>query len=275
MYQIGLSTCRGKLLNRETFECFSNAGITSLELSLRDDQYRNIDYNNIEKLSKEYKVNLWSFHLPFTPFDEIDISSMDDNMRIYTVNYLKSLVNQASAYGFHKFIIHPSGEPIKEKREERLNYAKESLYELAEYASSKEAVIAVENLPRTCLGKNSAEIQELISAHNKLCVCFDTNHLLEESSIDFIHRLGEKIITLHISDYDFIDERHWLPGEGKIPWNELYNALNEISYNGVWMYELGFSDPEIITRSRDLICEDFVRNANEIFNGEKITVLTV
>ena len=25
MYQIGLSTCRGKLLNRETFECFSNA----------------------------------------------------------------------------------------------------------------------------------------------------------------------------------------------------------------------------------------------------------
>lgn len=275
MYQIGLSTCRGKLLNRETFECFSNAGITSLELSLRDAQYRNIDYSNIEKLSKEYKVNLWSFHLPFTPFDEIDISSMDDNMRIYTVNYLKSLVNQASAHGFNKFIIHPSGEPIKEKREERLNYAKESLYELAEYASSKEAVIAVENLPRTCLGKNSAEIQELISAHNKLCVCFDTNHLLEESSIDFIHRLGEKIITLHISDYDFIDERHWLPGEGKISWNELYNALNEIPYNGVWMYELGFSEPEIITRSRDLICEDFVRNANEIFNGEKITVLTV
>lgn len=275
MYQIGLSTCRGKLLNRETFECFSNAGITSLELSLRDDQYRNIDYNNIEKLSKEYGVNLWSFHLPFTPFDEIDISSMDDNMRIYTVNYLKSLVNQASAHGFHKFIIHPSGEPINEKREERLNYSKESLYELAEYASSKGAVIAVENLPRTCLGKNSAEIQELISAHNKLCVCFDTNHLLEESSIDFIHRLGQKIITLHISDYDFIDERHWLPGEGKIPWNELYNALNEISYNGVWMYELGFSEPEIITRSRDLTCEDFVRNANEIFDGKKITVLTV
>ena len=72
---------------------------------------------------------------------------------------------------------------------------------LAEKAASHGAVIAVENLPRTCLGKNSDEINELISANPKLKVCFDTNHLLKENISDFIKKTGKNIVTVHISDY--------------------------------------------------------------------------
>ena len=91
--------------------------------------------------------------------------------------------------------------------------------------------------------------------------------------MDFVHRIGKKIITLHVSDYDFVNERHWLPGEGKNDWQAIYKALQEIEYNGVWLYELGFGSTKKITRERPLTCEDFVRNAREIFEGRKLTVV--
>ena len=48
-------------------------------------------------------------------------------------------------------------------------------------------------------------------------------------------------MTTHISDHDYENERHWLPGEGKINWNALIGALEKIGYRGVFNYEVGES----------------------------------
>jgi sugar phosphate isomerase/epimerase len=136
------------------------------------------------------------------------------------------------------------------------------------------AVIAVEDLPRTCLGNTAAEIAELISVHPDLRVCFDTNHLLTEDAADFVRALGDKIITTHVSDYDFLNERHWLPGEGKLDWQSIVNALREVNYSGTWLYELGFDCPKTLIRERELTCEDFSRNAAEIFENRPLTVIS-
>lgn len=151
--------------------------------------------------------------------------------------------------------------------------AKESLNELAEYAASTGSSILCENLPRSCLGKNSSEILDLISVNEKINIVFDTNHLLQENYIDFIKITGKKIKSVHISDYDFINERHWLPGEGKVNWNDLYKSLLDEGYNGPWLYEVGFRTPLNLNRSRDLTCADFAKNANEIFSGSPITAI--
>lgn len=129
------------------------------------------------------------------------------------------------------------------------------------------AVIAVEDLPRTCLGRNSEEILELISVHPALRVCFDTNHLLEEDIPTFVRNVGKKIITLHVSDYDFINERHWLPGEGDICWPEVLDALCKVDYAGPWLYEVGYKPPQTIER-RQLTAVDFAHNANVLFAGD-------
>ena len=50
--------------------------------------------------------------------------------------------------------------------------------------------------------------------------------------------MGGRIITLHVSDYDFVDERHLLPGEGKNPWGEILRALEEVGYDGRFTYEV-------------------------------------
>lgn len=70
-----------------------------------------------------------------------------------------------------------------------MSQAKKSLAFLAEFAGKHGAVIAVEDLPRTCLGRNSSDIKELLSADKRLKVCFDTNHLLGEDNLDFMGRV--------------------------------------------------------------------------------------
>lgn len=272
MYKIGLSTF-SKRICEELFEQYSKAGITAMEISPNHDEYSDVDYKLIKEQAEKYDIDLWSFHLPFYPFTEIDISN--PNTYKATVNYCKDLIEKASDIGIKRFIIHASGEPITdEERSERMKYSKESLALLADIAKKNGSVIAVEDLPRSCLGKNSDEIAELISASDDLMVCFDTNHLLNEDPTEFIHKLGNRIITTHISDYDFINERHWLPGEGKLDWKAILKAFKDIDYKGVWLYEVASACPKTIIRDRDLTCEDFVKNAKEIFEGKDITVFS-
>ena len=272
MFKLGLSSC-GKPLCEELFENYKKAGIEAMEISLGVDEYATLDLPALRRMADGQGVELWSLHLPFMPFDKIDISR--PSLAEETVGYLSGLIRRGTEVGIDKFIIHPSGEPIKpEERAERMATAKASLAKLAEVARECGAVIAVEDLPRTCLGNTAAEIAELISVHPDLRVCFDTNHLLTEDAADFVRALGDKIITTHVSDYDFLNERHWLPGEGKLDWQSIVNALREVNYSGPWLYELGFACPKTLIRDRELTCEDFARNAAEIFGNRPLTVMS-
>ena len=268
MYKIGMSTC-GFTLTEENFQKLSESKIEAVEISMAADKYKDIDYKSLSALSKKYGVELWSYHLPFTPFSEIDVSSTDSGLRARMLEYYTELIKKASNIGIDKFIVHPSGEPIKEEREERLKISADTLDKLAEIADVHGAVIAVEDLPRTCLGNCSDEILRLVSANDKLRVCFDTNHLLIEDNLSFLDKLGDKIITIHVSDYDFVNERHWLPGEGKNNWRAILSKLNEVGYKGVWMYEISLGFPKTIIRDRRLAFDDFNKNAQALFANKK------
>lgn len=270
MYQVGLST-NPSCMTQELLRDYRASDIAMAELWIAYSE-SSVDFAQYARDAESAGVKLWSVHLPFDPFEVLDISSVDEQLRRRSVQYLTELIRKATQAGVDKFIVHPSGEPIsEEQRSKRMESAKKSLSELAEIAAEHGAVIAVENLPRTCLGRNSDDILELISADDRLRVCFDTNHLLSENPVEFIHKVGKKIITTHVSDYDLVDEKHWLPGEGKTPWQPLLQALQDVGYGGPWLYEVDFEAPKTIQRSRDLTCRDFHRNADELFAGKDLT----
>ena len=275
VYKIGLSSC-GFSLTEENFRALKESKIDVIEISMRSDRYADIDYKELKNLSQRYEVGLWSYHLPFDPFSEIDISSTDRKLRENAIRLYTTMIEKAADIGIDKFIIHPSGEPIpSEERAERMRYSMQTLDTLAEIAHRCGAVIAVEDLPRTCIGNNSDEITKLIGANDKLRVCFDTNHLLGEDAASFVKKLADKIVTVHVSDYDFVDERHWLPGEGKLDWKALFEALEEVGYSGVWLYELGLKCSATIARDRDLTFGDFYDNAMQIFSRKVPTAVGV
>lgn len=271
MYQIGLSTpcCH---ITEENLASYRAAGLTVMEISDGTEGFARLDFARARMLTEKYGIKINSIHLPFCPFSEIDISN--PSLAEHTVEYYRGLIEKGAGIGVKIFVLHASGEPIKEARDLRMDTAKKSLARLAEIAKQNDAVIAVENLPRTCLGKNSEEMNELLSAHESLRACFDTNHLLAEPTADFMRNTGDKIITLHVSDYDFVNERHWLPGEGKINWQEVLSILSDLGYDGPWMYEMVLTCPKTILRDRTLTHADLMQNARELFEGKTPTVIS-
>ena len=231
--------------NRTDFEFLSEIysyGITAIELSVSEWECKDIDWEGLSKNSAKAGVFLWSYHLPFG--DSVDISHACEEKRENAYKILTSLIDKASNIGIKRFIIHPSYEPIQDdEREIRMAQAKKSLKRLAEYVENFGGVICVEDLPRSCLGHDVAEMLELLSADDRLRVCFDVNHLLEQfgcSHKDFVSALGSKIVTVHMSDYDFVDEKHFFCGNGLIDWDELIGLLEDVGYNGPFLYEGGF-----------------------------------
>lgn len=270
---VGLSCCDGKGLDIEGFYDYKNNGIDCMEISVGG--YTEVlDYEMLKQNADETGVKLWSIHLPFSPFSLLNPAFLDESKREYTVKYFTRLLKRASAAQFEVAVIHPSGEPNADGDRPRLiEQAKKSFAELADVADSMGMRIAVEDIPRSCLCNCSKEMLEILDADKRLGVCFDTNHLLEEDNVDFIKAVGDRIITTHVSDYDFLNERHWLPGEGKQDWQAVYHALLDCGYTGPWMYELGYKAPGSISRPRKLTATDFRRNADEIFENRPLTVI--
>ncbi len=238
MYTIGASTS-GNMPTEELFSAYRQHGIEAMEISLKADGYEAMDFQRTAELARAYGIALHSLHLPFKS-SLINIARPD--LAKQTVARHKELIRRSGEMGAKYCIIHPSGEPITaEERQGQMACACESLYTLAEVAKQNGVILAVEDLPRTCLGNTIADMHTLLSAHPSLRVCFDTNHLLTDDPIAFIRELGDRIVTLHVSDYDFVDERHWLPGEGLLDWHAILEALSAVSYKGVWLYEVTFS----------------------------------
>jgi sugar phosphate isomerase/epimerase len=52
--------------------------------------------------------------------------------------------------------------------------------------------------------------------------------------------LGARLLTLHCSDNDGVDERHWLPGDqrGVVDWDAFFRGLAAVCYRGPFVYEL-------------------------------------
>jgi len=267
--KIGMSSCFARSIEREVFEAYAKNRIDMMEISLAPEKYPEINWKETKKHSEETGVKIWSLHLPFYPEETFNIASKNSENRKNTIKLQDEYIKKAADIGIKVMVIHPSSEPNEDnERAELINIAKDSLAQLAEVAGQSGAVIAVEDLPRTCLGNCSADIAELISADDRLRVCFDTNHLLIEKNTDFIKAFGEKIITLHVSDYDFLNERHWLPYEGKNNWTEILAELEKVGYSDPFMYEVGSTAPKTITRPAPLTYSDVYNNYIACINNK-------
>ncbi len=197
-------------------------------------------------------LKVWSVHMPYSR--TLDISVHDDAKRAENVQYIKDMMRVAAVFQPQYIILHPSSEPIyPDEREERLANSHDSIGELAEVAKEIGAILCVENLPRTCLGQNGEEMMKLIEGYDEVGLCFDTNHLLYQSHADFLKVVDKgKIKTVHLSDYDFADERHLIPGEGLIDNKALWEGIKENGYDGIMMFEC-YGEPDQLAVGRDIL----------------------
>ena len=202
-------------------------------------------------LVKSLGLYLNGIHVPFG--HNWDFSAYEEEKRQFAVNNFKEMLAVTDSYAPHCYVIHGSFEPIPpEKREAQLEALHRSLTEMVAMTKTP---IAVEDLPRTCLFNTAKEGLGIVDTVPGARVCVDVNHFLQEDTVDAVLALGSRIITTHISDHDYVDERHWLPGEGKIDWMRLLAAFEKIGYDGVFNYELDNDPAEVKENYEKLFAE--------------------
>ena len=242
-WKTGLSIHFENGYSQKDFAAFKASGIDAVELSPRFGKEDELDWGAIRAESEKTGVAINSYHLPFK--GSYTISDPDEEKRKAVVKNNIRLIKLAASVGAKYMVVHPSTEPIAEEdRPVQMAQAQKSLKELADAAEDAGAVICVEDLPRTCLGRDVLDMKALLSADDRLRVCFDVNHLLRGSHEEFVRELGDKIVTLHISDYDYEDECHFVPGIGSIDWKALTELLENADYSGVFLYESSLGEFE-------------------------------
>lgn len=240
--QMGTSTALWKKPSTADFTDAKQNGIEYVEVALNQ-CYRNVSEDEVIPRINAMKskidsagVKVWSIHLPFSR--TLDISVTDDEARKRNVGIIAKMIKASAVFNPTKLVLHSSSEPIADsEREQRIQKAIESIGILRKYAEEIGAQLCVENLPRTCLGNTPEELLRIIADYPEVGICFDTNHYLTGTPVHFAQTAGHRIGTLHISDYDGVNESHWIPGDGTIPWSELFTLIQEKGYKGIYMYE--------------------------------------
>jgi sugar phosphate isomerase/epimerase len=90
--------------------------------------------------------------------------------------------------------------------------------------------------------RNAASMMRLIDQVNSpaLGMNFDPSHLfpMGEMPQAVIYEVGERVFHTHFSDNDGTSNAHWRPGKGKIDWQGVLKALQDVGYDGVISIEL-------------------------------------
>lgn len=196
-----------------------------------------------------------SFHMPFgSPW--IDLATPYDNDRSEICKWLCKIFKRLEACNPFAFVFHPGGQDavgsLHDKAFENLCISAEEL------SNSTKAMVCIENMVRSKVVETVDQMLMLLEKAPSVNCVLDVNHLLHDKPEDAIVRIGERIKHLHISDYDFINERHMLPGNGLIDWMAVIGALEKIGYEGVFNYEVS-------CRKFGHTVEDIKNNKIELF----------
>lgn len=96
--------------------------------------------------------------------------------------------------------------------------AQRSIVYLKPYADHIGAQLYIESLSCTCLGNAPEEFLEIICDIPGVKVCSNTNRYSKDSIEHFVKTLGRRIGTIYASDFNLVNESHWLPTQGKVDW---------------------------------------------------------
>lgn len=242
-WTLGSSTSLIRELNPETLREVKQSGIELLEIGWRDLKWHELSFeermikaDRVYSEATEAGLAVWSTHVPYGL--EVDISNPDDDHRKGAIARVKEYIDLAIAMRAKHIVLHASERIDESTREERIVNCRESLKALSAYMKGKGVALAIESLPPDFMGNSSEEILRLIDGIDHVGICFDTNHLVPELPEDFVRAVGNKITTVHISDFDGVEQKHWMPGRGVINWSKVIDELVNSGYSGPFMYEV-------------------------------------
>lgn len=107
--------------------------------------------------------------------------------------------------------------------------------EMASLAEKEGMRVALEIRPYEMVS-NADGMCRLIEAAGSpsLGVVFDTGHFLVQKELlpVAIEKLAGRIFLVHLADNNGVEDHHWAPGKGAVPWESVLGALSKVGYAG-------------------------------------------
>ena len=169
-----------------------------------------------------------------------------------TVRYYNEVIDLASDLGANKVLYIAGWQIFGTTRQQAWDRSKNCLDLIASHAEKKGITIVVEpTAAATNLIETADDAMELMRsvARDNVKVMFDTLHVLYRNEIpaDYVRAMADDLVHIHVSDSDRV-----IPGEGRVDWIGLMQALNECGYEGYLTMEIGLdsrtADPDQIAR---------------------------
>ena len=217
------------------------AGITHIEIAPGT---MSVDFGKSDADQAELKakkemldrlgIRVLSVHLPFGW--DWDASTTNEAHHVFLLERQLNYAKLFAIFNPERYILHPCYWPIPETESAvRIAHIRQNAATIA-FQTGKQ--VCIEDLKIGRIGGSSDELLVLGEGLSNVGFCVDVNHFMRERPEDAIRKLGNRVWSLHISDYDFVDERHWLPGEGSNDWTAILQALEDVGYKGPFLYEV-------------------------------------
>ncbi len=181
---------------------------------------------------------------PPSSFFEPSVIRADEEARTWRVEYTKRAIDLASTVDAPAVCL-ATGRPLPGTLpEDARALLLESLTEILEYAEANGVEVGIEFEPEL-LVENTAETLELIEevGRESLGVNLDLGHaaVYGEDVVESIHACAGSITGVHLED--IVGGRrgkhyHRIPGEGDLDFRAIFDALDDVGYDGFATLEL-------------------------------------
>lgn len=233
----------------EAVRLIAAAGFDAADISMFDDEWNQWMYGDgfeplvmeVKRAAEESGIVLNQAHAPFPTMKDGDRAFNEKRMA-----QVKRSIEIAGMLGVRNIIVHPV---VFKKQMKKKNL--DMYHELEPVARKAGVKIALENMwgwdgRRDIICKNVCSDAESLADYadaldpDVFTVCLDIGHigLVGDYEAPTIKKLGAKRLTcLHVHDTDYRNDLHTLPYCGRLPWQEIMEALGEIGYTGDLTFE--------------------------------------
>ncbi|PSP74865.1 sugar phosphate isomerase/epimerase [Halobacteriales archaeon QS_1_68_20] len=181
---------------------------------------------------------------PPSAFFEPSVIRADDEAREWRVEYTKRAVDLAAATDTPAVCL-ATGRPLPGTLpEEAHEYLRQSLHEILDYAEPQGVEVGIEFEPEL-LVENTGETLDLIDdvGRDSLGVNLDVGHaaVYGEDPAESVRRCAGRITGVHLEDVvGGIRGKHYhrIPGEGDLEFAPVFDALDDVGYDGFVTLEL-------------------------------------
>lgn len=167
---------------------------------------------------------LENIHVPYDKCD--DFWNASSIVRNTAIEKHIDWVNDCAFFDIPMMVMHISDTYAPEKPSK---YGIDSIAKILAVAEQLGIILALENTGRADF--NQFILEELPSPN--LGLCYDSSHdwLYSSNKGQLLKDAGDRLVTVHFSDNDGQKDRHWLPGEGTIDWQQIAGAFPQ-DYKG-------------------------------------------